>query len=91
MVACNADKRSVRFRVIHPFDSGEPGISLTCTDPADCLARNSYKERKCQAQVDELYKCCNMFYERQGDGAHTVSCPKASLLRLKMEQRAQGA
>ncbi|KAA6410923.1 MAG: DUF1903-domain-containing [Lasallia pustulata] len=56
----------------------------------DCLQKHSYKEDKCQGQIDALYECCNTFYERQGDDAHTVSCPKASLLRLKMKQRAQG-
>lgn len=33
------------------------------------------------SQVDELYKCCDLFYQRNGDDASTVSCPKASLLR----------
>jgi len=57
-------------------------------------------------QVDALYECCNAFYEKQGENASTVSCPKYSLLkfvkpvlvtptyltsrRLKMEQRAKG-
>jgi len=33
------------------------------------------------SQIDALYECCNAFYQRQGDDASTVSCPKASLLR----------
>jgi len=56
----------------------------------DCLSKNSYSEEKCKDQVDALYACCNTFYQQQGDKAQTVSCPKASLLRLKMKQRAQG-
>ena len=32
-------------------------------------------------QVDALYECCNAFYQRNGDNASCVSCPKASLLR----------
>ena len=32
-------------------------------------------------QVDDLYKCCDLFYQRNGDDASTVSCPKANLLR----------
>lgn len=56
----------------------------------DCIQKNSYKEEKCQSQIDELYKCCNLFYQRHGDDAKTVSCPKANLLRLKMKQRSQG-
>lgn len=66
-----------------------PCHSLACAIQ-DCLSKNSYKEEKCQSQVDDLYKCCNSFYERKGDDAHTVSCPKASLLRLKMKQRSKG-
>ena len=56
----------------------------------DCLQKNSYQESKCQSQVDALYECCNAFYERQGDDAKTLSCPKANLLRLKMKQRSKG-
>ncbi|PVH74722.1 DUF1903-domain-containing protein [Cadophora sp. DSE1049] len=57
----------------------------------DCLAKNSYNESKCRSQVDALYDCCNKFYKRNGDDAKSVSCPKASLLRLKMKQRAEGS
>lgn len=32
-------------------------------------------------QIDALYACCNLFYQKEGDDASTVSCPKASLLR----------
>jgi len=53
----------------------------------DCLAKNSYDEAKCSSQVDALYECCNAFYSQNGDDAKSASCPKASLLRLKMKQR----
>ncbi|KAK1778836.1 DUF1903-domain-containing protein [Copromyces sp. CBS 386.78] len=53
----------------------------------NCLNRNGFDESKCQKLVDALYECCNAFYEKNGDSASTVSCPKANLLRLKMEQR----
>lgn len=33
-------------------------------------------------QVDDLYECCNRFYQQNGDDASVVSCPKASLLRF---------
>ncbi|KAG9547259.1 hypothetical protein KCU77_g21087, partial [Aureobasidium melanogenum] len=56
----------------------------------DCIQKNGYDESKCQKQIDALYECCNAFYEKNGDSASTVSCPKAGLLRLKMRQRAQG-
>ncbi|EMD01082.1 hypothetical protein BAUCODRAFT_29470 [Baudoinia panamericana UAMH 10762] len=56
----------------------------------DCIQKNNYKEEKCQQQIDALYECCNLFYQRNGDQASTVSCPKANLLRLKMKQRAEG-
>jgi len=54
-----------------------------------CLTKNNYDETKCRAQVDALYECCNAFYNEKGDEAKSVSCPKASLLRLKMKQRAE--
>ncbi|KAH8598977.1 hypothetical protein B0O99DRAFT_566505 [Bisporella sp. PMI_857] len=54
-----------------------------------CLTKNSYNEAKCRSQVDALYDCCNRFYEKKGDGGRTPSCPKPSLLRLKMKQRAE--
>jgi hypothetical protein len=41
-------------------------------------------------QIDALYECCNAFYKKEGEDASTVSCPKYSLLKLKMEQRAKG-
>ncbi|EYE95295.1 DUF1903-domain-containing protein [Aspergillus ruber CBS 135680] len=54
-----------------------------------CLTKNSYREDKCQTQIDALYECCNAFYQKEGDEGKTVSCPKANLLRLKMKQRAE--
>jgi len=33
------------------------------------------------SKIDALYECCNAFYKAEGDGATTVSCPKANLLR----------
>lgn len=72
------------------------GILLEACSPlyanglfTDCLAKNSYNEAKCRSQVNALYECCNAFYARNGEKASTVSCPKASLLRLKMRQRAE--
>ncbi|KAJ5677150.1 uncharacterized protein N7477_002783 [Penicillium maclennaniae] len=56
-----------------------------------CLTKNGYNEAKCQAQIDALYECCNAFYQERGDHASVVSCPKATLLRLKMKQRAEAA
>jgi hypothetical protein len=32
-------------------------------------------------QIDELYRCCSAFYERQGPDGSTPSCPKLSILR----------
>ncbi|KAK4540571.1 Cx9C motif-containing protein 4, mitochondrial [Oleoguttula mirabilis] len=56
----------------------------------DCIQKNNYDEAKCQKQIDALYECCNLFYQRNGDDASCVSCPKANLLRLKMKQRSEG-
>ena len=56
---------------------------------SDCLAKNSYKEERCRSHVDALYDCCQAFYSKYGDDAKSVSCPKASLLKLKLRQRAE--
>ncbi|KAL2269923.1 hypothetical protein VTJ83DRAFT_2107 [Remersonia thermophila] len=53
----------------------------------DCLTKNGYNEARCTKVVDALYECCRVFYERNGDQATSASCPRASLLRLKLEQR----
>ena len=57
----------------------------------DCLARNKYNEAKCQDAVRALYDCCRAFYERCGDDATSPSCPKPSLLRLKLKQQGEAA
>lgn len=37
-----------------------------------------------------LYECCAELYKREGSGVkNTTCCPKESLLRLKMKQRAE--
>ncbi|KAE8145808.1 DUF1903-domain-containing protein [Aspergillus avenaceus] len=46
-------------------------------------------EQKCQSQINALYECCNAFYETRGEDAKTPSCPKYSLLKLRMKQRAE--
>ena len=51
------------------------------TNETGCLQKNTYKEEKCQKEIDALYECCNAFYEKEGEKVQTVSCPKASLLR----------
>ncbi|KAI8961767.1 DUF1903-domain-containing protein [Daldinia sp. FL1419] len=53
----------------------------------DCLGKNGYSEAKCSRYIDALYECCDAFYKKHGDAATSASCPKASLLRLKMKQR----
>ncbi|KAK4894034.1 Cx9C motif-containing protein 4, mitochondrial [Elasticomyces elasticus] len=50
----------------------------------DCIQKNNFDEKKCQKQIDALYECCNLFYQRNGDEASTVSCPKANLLRYSI-------
>jgi len=77
----------VQFKVSRSNGNIQYDIVLCADAGVDCIEKNSYKEEKCQSQIDELYRCCNLFYQQQGDDAHTVSCPKASLLRLKMKQR----
>ncbi|EKJ76449.1 hypothetical protein NXS19_001641 [Fusarium pseudograminearum] len=52
----------------------------------NCLTSNGYNEAKCQTVIKQLYECCESFYERYGEQASTVSCPKPNLLKLKMKQ-----
>jgi hypothetical protein len=52
--------------------------------------KNGYQEQKCDKLIDSLYECCQAFYAKNGEGATSASCPKASLLKLKMEQRQKG-
>ncbi|TVY51155.1 Cx9C motif-containing protein 4, mitochondrial, partial [Lachnellula cervina] len=66
----------------------DPPCHAKATAHSACLGKNSYQESKCQAQIDALYECCNSFYARNGDEAKSVCCPQASLLRLKIKQRA---
>ena len=81
-------RHSVRSRVhSHLFHVSLPRRVLTS---ADCLTKNGYNAARCTKLVDALYECCQAFYERNGDSAVTASCPKANLLRLKMEQRKNG-
>lgn len=53
---------------------------------ADCLTKNNYNEDKCQAAIKSLYECCGHFYERYGEEATSVCCPKPKLLQLKLQQ-----
>ncbi|KAF2738986.1 DUF1903-domain-containing protein [Polyplosphaeria fusca] len=56
----------------------------------NCLQKSGFNEERCKKEVDALYECCNAFYGEKGDDASTVSCPKPSLLRLKVKQRQEG-
>ncbi|RPA96949.1 DUF1903-domain-containing protein [Choiromyces venosus 120613-1] len=55
----------------------------------DCLVRNNYNESRCTDLIDALYDCCSELYKRDGPGANSTCCPKESLLKLKMKQRAE--
>lgn len=56
----------------------------------DCLSANGYNESKCTKIIDNLYLCCKKFYEKNGDEAKTLCCPKPNLLNLKLKQRELG-
>lgn len=76
-------------RSLYPTDhSTETGQGLT--GHPDCLTKNNYNEARCDKLIDSLYECCQAFYEKNGDQAKTVSCPKPELLRLKIKQRKEG-
>ncbi|OTB03050.1 hypothetical protein M426DRAFT_186709 [Hypoxylon sp. CI-4A] len=71
------------------LESKPPCHPRAC-DIQDCLGKNGFNEAKCSHLVDALYECCDAFYRKHGDDATTASCPKASLLRLKIRQRQEG-
>ena len=79
---------SAQYKVSTLYGRWKP--PTTNESSPDCLAKNSYNEAKCRSQVDALYECCNAFYAQHGDDAKSASCPKASLLKLKVKQRVDG-
>ena len=77
-------------RMLH-YNMSNMSENNTCQTYAcaiqDCLKENGYNESKCTSAINELYKCCREFYEREGPDAQSVCCPKFNLLQLKMKQR----
>ena len=70
-----------------PWDTRiQDGDEILTQIQQDCLTSNGYNEAKCQNAIKRLYECCEAFYERYGEEASTVSCPKPNLLKLKMKQ-----
>ncbi|KAI0543995.1 DUF1903-domain-containing protein [Xylaria curta] len=55
-----------------------------------CLGKNGFNQARCEHLIDALYECCDAFYQKNGEAATTASCPKPSLLRLKLKQRQEG-
>lgn len=51
--------------------------------------KNNYNESRCAGLIDALYDCCAELYSQEGSGAKSTCCPKESLLKLKMKQRAE--
>ncbi|EGD91695.2 uncharacterized protein TERG_07914 [Trichophyton rubrum CBS 118892] len=70
-------------------DADPPCHPQACAIQA-CLTKNSYNEAKCRNQIIQLYKCCNALYTQKGEDAKTPSCPKSSLLKLKLKQIENG-
>ncbi|KAF1937202.1 DUF1903-domain-containing protein [Clathrospora elynae] len=68
----------------------EPPCHARACAIQNCIQKNNFNEARCRKEVDALYECCNAFYKDKGEHASTVSCPKYSLLKLKMKQRAEG-
>ncbi|AQZ10915.1 CMC4 (YMR194C-B) [Zygosaccharomyces parabailii] len=53
----------------------------------NCLLSNDYNEAKCDHLVDDLYRCCQRFYQDTKGQERTPCCPQPDLLKLKMSQR----
>ncbi|SCO80075.1 related to Cx9C motif-containing protein 4, mitochondrial [Fusarium oxysporum] len=76
----------VQFKVFPPDTRTKDEDKMLTQTLQDCLTSNGYNEAKCRTAIKRLYECCEAFYERYGEDASTVSCPKPNLLRLKMKQ-----
>lgn len=67
-------------------ECGDPCKPQACAIQG-CLKRNNYDESKCTKYIDQLYACCQQFYEREGQVARSPCCPIPRLLEFKMRQR----
>ncbi|GMM46376.1 Cmc4 protein [Pichia kluyveri] len=72
-------------------DSGSDNCGDPCKSQAcaiqNCLKRNNYNESKCTALIDQLYSCCQNFYQTNGNDARSPCCPIPTLLQFKIKQR----
>ncbi|KAK8918099.1 Cx9C motif-containing protein 4, mitochondrial [Metarhizium anisopliae] len=82
--------KSSQYRPQDLIHNHPTAIKTDSSFTSNCLTRNNYNDAKCQDVVKALYECCDAFYHKNGDDASTPSCPKPSLLRLKMKQMNQG-
>lgn len=68
----------------HSLSAKDPPCHAKACAIQTCLQKNSYDESKCTDKVLALYECC---WKLQQESQQTsVSCPKPSLLKLKMQQ-----
>ncbi|EIN06391.1 hypothetical protein PUNSTDRAFT_72306 [Punctularia strigosozonata HHB-11173 SS5] len=56
-------------------------VSNTACTLQTCLNKNTYQPEKCDAQLRELYTCCQRFYEATGDKGESTACPMPSVVR----------
>lgn len=61
---------------------------FTC-DIQACLAKNDYRQERCEHLVDRLYDCCRRHYAKHDD--QIASCPDPHVLRDKMAARESAA
>lgn len=54
-----------------------------------CLAQHNHDESKCTRIIDNLYACCQSFYEKQGQDSSNPNCPKFNVLMRKIDQRSR--
>lgn len=58
-----------------------------------CLQKSGFNQAKCEPLIDDLYKCCALFYKTRGREAEAESCPIPSVVDRRiqrMEQEGKG-
>ncbi|KAN0061122.1 Cx9C motif-containing protein 4, mitochondrial [Thecaphora frezii] len=59
----------------------------------NCLQSSGFDQAKCEHLIDDLYRCCSLFYKQRGNHAEADSCPIPSVVQRRirrMEAEAKG-
>ncbi|KAF1826387.1 DUF1903-domain-containing protein [Dissoconium aciculare CBS 342.82] len=89
----HSDLKSITMMTPEKGVENDPPCHAQACSIQACLQKSNYKEEKCQKQVDALYECCNLFYQKAGDDGSSVEdeATESIHLRLDIEKGKQGA